>query len=77
MKNRSVDGLRGIAAFNVAVSHFVAAFLPSMLHKNYPSIFAKNHHPSGLFDVLTSPMVSIFITDILLFLSSLCCLAMC
>ncbi len=26
MKNRSVDGLRGIAAFNVAVSHFVAAF---------------------------------------------------
>ncbi len=60
MKNRSVDGLRGIAAFNVAVSHFVAAFLPSMLHKNYPSIFAKNHHPSGLFDVLTSPMVSIF-----------------
>ncbi|AIC13272.1 acyltransferase [Xylella fastidiosa subsp. morus] len=60
MKNRSVDGLRGIAAFNVAVSHFVAAFLPSMLHKNYPSTFGKNQHPSGLFDVLTSPMVSIF-----------------
>ncbi|ARO67779.1 acyltransferase [Xylella fastidiosa subsp. pauca] len=59
MKNRSVDGLRGIAAFNVAVAHFVGAFLPSMLHKNYPSL-GKNQHPSGLFDVLTSPMVSIF-----------------
>ena len=39
MKNKSADGLRGIAALNVAISHFVAAFLPMMLYKNYLTLF--------------------------------------
>ena len=52
MKNKWADGLRGIAALNVAVDHFVAAFLPMMLHKNYPAIFAENSHPSHLFQIL-------------------------
>jgi peptidoglycan/LPS O-acetylase OafA/YrhL len=60
MKNKYADGLRGIAAFNVAVAHFVAAFLPMMLHKNYPTIFSENPNPSQLFEILTSPIISIF-----------------
>jgi peptidoglycan/LPS O-acetylase OafA/YrhL len=60
MKNKSADGLRGIAALNVAMTHFVAAFLPAMLHKNYPSAFPANPAPGTAFDVLTSPLASIF-----------------
>lgn len=60
MKNQNADGLRGIAAFGVAVGHFLTAFLPTMLHKNYPMIFPENTNPSVLFEVLTSPLVSIF-----------------
>jgi peptidoglycan/LPS O-acetylase OafA/YrhL len=60
MKNRSADGLRGIAALNVAVMHFLAAFLPAALHHHYPSIFSENKNPSTTFDVLTSPFFSIF-----------------
>ena len=68
MKNKYADGLRGIAAFNVAVHHFVAAFLPMMLHKNFPTIFAENPNPSHLFEILTSPIISIFYNNILMFL---------
>lgn len=60
IKNKSADGLRGIAAFNVAVNHFLAAFLPIMLHNNYPASFSANAAPSKLFEFLTSPFVTIF-----------------
>lgn len=60
MKNKCADGLRGITAFNVAVNHFVAAFLPMMLYPNYPTLFSQNTNPSYLFEVITSPIVSIF-----------------
>lgn len=33
-----IDSLRGLAALNVVFAHFVAAFLPSLLLGNYPSI---------------------------------------
>lgn len=60
MKNKSADGLRGIAALNVAISHFVAAFLPMMLYKNYLTLFPENPNPSSFFEILTSPLISIF-----------------
>ena len=60
MKNLSADGLRGLAALNVAISHFIAAFIPTMLHKNHPSLFSENESPSLLFNLLTSPIASIF-----------------
>lgn len=60
MKNKNADGLRGVAALNVAMTHFVAAFLPAMLHKNYPSIFPVNPSPGTTFELLTSPLASIF-----------------
>jgi peptidoglycan/LPS O-acetylase OafA/YrhL len=58
IKNKSADGLRGIAALNVAISHFFAAFLPMMLHKNYPTIFASSSNTDSFFTLLTSPFVS-------------------
>jgi peptidoglycan/LPS O-acetylase OafA/YrhL len=60
MKNKSADGLRGMAAFNVTVAHFVSAFLPIMLYNNYPTIFPKNNEPSMVFKILTSPVLTIF-----------------
>jgi peptidoglycan/LPS O-acetylase OafA/YrhL len=60
MRNKSADGLRGIAALNVTVHHFLAAFLPTALYKNYPFIFSENTSPSNLFNILTSPFFSIF-----------------
>jgi len=59
MKNKSVDGLRGIAAINVVFSHFVAAFFPSLLHNNYPTLFVENSSPSIFFQVVNFPFVSI------------------
>ncbi len=59
MKNKSADGLRGVAAFNVAIHHFVAAFLPMMLHNNYPSVFTENKQPSTVFELLTSPFFTL------------------
>lgn len=59
-KDRSADGLRGMAAFNVAICHFVSAFLPAMLHKNYPSIFSESIEKSAIFDFLTSPPATLF-----------------
>ena len=60
MKNKCADGLRGLAAFNVCIAHFVAALMPVMLHKNYADIFAENPNPSHLYEILTSPFISIF-----------------
>jgi peptidoglycan/LPS O-acetylase OafA/YrhL len=59
MKNNIANGLRGLAVLNVAVAHFIAAFLPMLLHKNYPSIFAENNDPSTLFEIISSPIFSI------------------
>jgi len=59
MKNKNANGLRGIAILNVAVSHFIAAFLPMLLHKNHPSIFAENNNSSTLFEIISSPIFSI------------------
>ena len=58
MKNRSADGLRGIAAFNVVISHFFAAFLPTLLHKNYP-VFPAEQAPGLAYNIVTSPLLSI------------------
>lgn len=56
----SADGLRGLASLNVAINHFVAAFFPSLLYFNYPTIFTKNNNPGTLDDVLQFPLVSLF-----------------
>jgi peptidoglycan/LPS O-acetylase OafA/YrhL len=60
MKNKNIDGLRGLAAFGVVVHHFIAAFLPSVMHYNFPTTFDKNQNPSFIFKILSSPMFSVF-----------------
>ncbi|MGB9110351.1 MAG: acyltransferase [Telluria sp.] len=60
MKNKSADGLRGVAAFNVVTAHFIAAFLPTLLHRNYPSLFPVEAAPGSLFQILAFPLTTIF-----------------
>lgn len=58
--NQSVDGLRGIASLNVTISHFVAAFMPSLLYTSYPHVFSQTNNPGILFQILNLPFVTIF-----------------
>lgn len=59
MKNTSLDGLRGIGAFTVIITHFLGAFYPSSLHHNFPHIFPLNENPSLGFQIATSPFFTI------------------
>lgn len=59
IRNKSLDGLRGLAALNVALCHFLFAFVPEILHKNYPS-FPENKNPDLFFDFITLPIFSVF-----------------
>ena len=58
--NRSADGLRGIAALNVVVSHFFCAFTPGLLHNFYPELFRENSSPGVWQRVLQWPVFSVF-----------------
>jgi len=60
MNSKAANGLRGIAAFNVMLCHFVAAFLPMMLHGSYPGNFPENKAPALIFEILTWPLLAIF-----------------
>jgi peptidoglycan/LPS O-acetylase OafA/YrhL len=60
MINKSADGLRGIASLNVALGHFVGAFLPSLLYSSYPNVFQPNPNPSALFNFFHLPIFTIF-----------------
>lgn len=57
--NLSADGLRGIAALNVAICHFIEAFYPTMMAKHYPGIFPVNAHPGIFFNIIQSPIISL------------------
>ncbi len=58
--NRSADGLRGIAALTVVVSHFVLAFLPFLLQAFYPN-WPLGPVPDNLWCRLSQlPFVTIF-----------------
>lgn len=59
MHNQNADGLRGFAALGVVIAHFIAAYLPSLLHYNYPSVFEQNPNPSTLFNILQFPLFSL------------------
>lgn len=59
LKNLNADGLRGLAALNVVISHFVAAFLPTALYYNYPSVFAQDATPSLGMSLMTTPLATL------------------
>ena len=58
-RQAAADGLRGLAALNVVIAHFVAAFWPSALHGNYPESFSTATHPSPWDWLLQLPLVNI------------------
>lgn len=60
MKNTSADGLRGLAALSVTITHFIAAFLPSLLFYNYGALFPRPVEPGPLADVFGSPAFTLF-----------------
>lgn len=60
MKNTSADGLRGLAALSVTITHFIAAFLPSLLFFNYGALFPRPEETSLLADVFGSPALTLF-----------------
>ena len=59
MKNLNADGLRGLAALNVVICHFIAAFLPSALYYNYPNVFPKDPTPSTGMAIMTTPLATL------------------
>jgi peptidoglycan/LPS O-acetylase OafA/YrhL len=59
LRDRSADGLRGIAALNVMLSHFVAAFWPKILAGNYGDWQLTRTDPSQLEKVLGSPLTTL------------------
>lgn len=58
-KDRNADGLRGIAAFNVTISHFMCAFLPTVMHGNYPGVFKAPTHSDTVTGTLSNPVLSL------------------
>ena len=60
MRDKCADGLRGFAAFSVAIAHFIGAFMPVMFHKDFPAVFAEHPNPSHIFEILTSPIIANF-----------------
>jgi peptidoglycan/LPS O-acetylase OafA/YrhL len=56
---KSLDGLRGLASLNVALSHFFGAFLPTVLHSNYPNVFHGGLE-NAYTDIIGSPLATIF-----------------
>jgi len=59
-KYHSLDGLRGLAALNVALAHFFGAFYSSLMFKSYPYLTKPEVEPSNLFIFLQSPFMNIF-----------------
>lgn len=60
MKNSSADGLRGLAALSVTITHFIAAFMPSLLFYNYGALFPCPETPGPLANALGSPALTLF-----------------
>lgn len=58
-KDRSADGLRGVASLNVAISHFIAAFIPTALYKNYPWVHPQPSTDETFYNLITSSPISI------------------
>ncbi len=60
MKNTSADGLRGLAALSVTLTHFIAAFFPWLLFYNYGALFPRAENPGRADEIFSSPMLTLF-----------------
>ena len=62
-RHATAEGLRGFAALNVVLCHFVAHFMPNLLSRNYPHMFPNPQSPRDdtlVFKIAQSPLVSLF-----------------
>lgn len=61
MREVPLDGLRGVAALNVAMAHFVLAFCPMLLKGQYPDLQIAPAEHDFLSEILSSfPVVVLF-----------------
>jgi peptidoglycan/LPS O-acetylase OafA/YrhL len=60
VKNVNADGLRGFAALSVVLAHFCAAFVPGVLHANFPTVFAAYPAPGPLTQLAGAPFSTLF-----------------
>jgi len=60
MKNKSADGLRGLAALSVTLTHFIAAFLPWLLFHNYGELFPRHEGGGTAAEFFGSPLMTLF-----------------
>lgn len=59
LRDTSADGLRGLAALNVMLCHFVAAFLPSLLRGNYGDLEQAKNPLSLVEKIIGSPVFTV------------------
>ena len=60
MKNTSADGLRGLAALSVTITHFIAAFFPWVLFHNYGPLFPRPANATQAGEFFSSPLLTLF-----------------
>lgn len=60
MKDRAADGLRGIAAMNVVLCHFLISLFPLAFANIYPRSAAPDATPHALDALISAPVVSLF-----------------
>lgn len=56
----SLEGLRGLAALNVALAHFVLAFVPVLLKGSYPDLIIQRIPEEGWMSLLGAPPLTLF-----------------
>ena len=59
-KELAVEGLRGLAALNVFLSHFLFGFFPRLFDALYPSIQTSVAEKSSLLTFFSSPLFTVF-----------------
>lgn len=59
MRDHVADGLRGVAAFNVVLAHFIAALWPALLRNNYQNLETSAQPLTTLERLLSSPPVTL------------------
>lgn len=59
-KDKAADGLRGLAALNVVLCHFLGAIYPLGFENLYPGVSGPGAIPSRVSSFLSIPMVSLF-----------------
>lgn len=58
--DRNAEGLRGLAALNVAIFHYLFLFFPDVIAKNIPVQHTLSEHASPMLELLRFPFFNVF-----------------